>query len=57
MNKPCRMALHRHLLLDKGTMYVGLMADQQRFLGEHVLRVRWLTTERMWQVCYRRAIG
>jgi len=58
MDKPCRKTrAHRHIFINRDASYVGLMADQQRFLGERVLRIRFLTTEQMWQVCYRRAIG
>lgn len=43
---------HRHAMLPRDAMYTVTLAEQQKLPGEEVLRIRWLTREQAWQVCY-----
>jgi hypothetical protein len=54
----CRyIAAHRHVILPPESMYAVTLAEERKLPGETVLRIRWLTKERAWQVCYTQFDG
>lgn len=52
-NRPCRLIhAHRHGTLPPESSYTVALATVAAEPGERVVRIRWLTPEREWQVCY-----
>jgi len=53
MQKQCRYRkTHRHVILPRDSEYTVTMAEDRQEPGERVKRIRWLTDERVWEVCY-----